>query len=129
MILIDRNLLPEPQNIIYALDNDLDIKFEGWVIGIGDHGYGPLQGFKHDTHLRGVRVEIGLTVNGNLIAWVKRYDKSNDACDATIGETPDDILAWLRKDSGGKLGPATKKAWAQACEYGPLKAYAFQEVS
>jgi len=129
MVHVDDQLLGEPEQLIYDRHNDLDVSFIGWVIGIGDHGKGPVHAWKPEVHLKGVRVEIALTAGGTLVGWVKRYSPEGDKCDACVAELPEELLRWLRADSGGKLGPATKKAWAQACEYGPLKAYAFQEVS
>ena len=98
----------------------LDIHVQAWLIGCGetraDTGTGEVQ--------RGTTVEIRLTVGGNLVttrcAWTRTADgSSEDSQTGQVHSTPHLAYEWLIKDGKGKLGPASKDAWVQACRNVP----------
>lgn len=103
-------------------DGDLDLKFDGEKIGTGEHGTGGTSGYSGDW-TRGTDVTIYLTEAGSIITAVtqwSRWDGEGSLHRAAIHSTPADALAWLVRDCGGSLGPASKKAWENACEHKAL---------
>jgi hypothetical protein len=95
-------------------DGDRDFEFRGWQLGMGsrDSGVG-----------RGVDVVIYLTTGGRIITKIKRWTSWQNEVDrhaAAAHRTAAAALQWLRDDSGGELGRASKAAWEEACNGGIL---------
>ena len=129
--------LGEPEAKRVVRDGDLDLAFEGWLLGEGEHGTGGSSGFRKDW-TRGVHVRLWLTVGGALVAGVKRWSRWQGEVDRWAAEafgnvgSEDALLAvldWLRDDAGGELGEASKDAWEAACGKWPgLEGYECEAV-
>lgn len=96
-------------------DGDLDIIFDGRVIGEGEHG-GP--GSDPRKWTRTTEVVIYKTRNGKIVTHVHQSSETDEVGvhRAEIHDNPREALEWLKKDSGGALGRASKMAWQEACE-------------
>ncbi len=97
-----------------------DIHTAGWTIGLGQIGVG-------GNPTRGTDVEILLTEGGRLITTRRSWTRGADGVDTVsqtgcVHETPAAAYQWLVNDGKGKLGPASKTAWVQACRAVPLMA-------
>jgi hypothetical protein len=93
------------------------------VIGTGEAVTGHPPGGQ-----RGTVVEIAITTTGTLVTLVRTFTRSSDGhhhegeSRQHLHETPAQALAWLIDDGRGKLGPAAKTAWMQACaRFAPMK--------
>lgn len=85
-------------------DGDRDLTFTGILLGVGS--------MEADTG-RGTEVRIYRTAGGRYVvavtAWTA-WEDERDSHRAAVCEAPEEVLAWLRQDAGGTLGPASKKA-------------------
>lgn len=96
-------------------DGDLDLAFKGRVIGFGEHGNnnGPRSNWT-----RGTYVTLFRTVSNTYIARVHQWtqwDGESSVTRCAVSNAGADLLLWLKDDAGGKLGPASKEAWEDAC--------------
>lgn len=106
----------EPRTFIRP--DGLDIQIAGWRIGLGQIG---VPGKGSSRSQRGVDVEIFVTEQGRLVttrnAWTRAPDGgSHHSQTSQVHETPAAAYQWLLDDGKGKLGPASKAAWVQACQ-------------
>ena len=120
---------PEPRN--FAKDGALDIAVVGaWTIGFGQ----TVAKSAPQSSQRGTDVEILLTAGGRLVttrnSWTRTVDGSSEESQRSdVHETPDAAYRWLINDGNGKLGPASKAAWVQACRaFGPMAGLEFERV-
>lgn len=120
---------PEPRN--FAKDGGLDIAVVGaWTIGFGQ----TLAKRDAQSSQRGTDVEVLLTASGRLVttrnSWTRTVDGSREESQRSeVHETPDGAYRWLVNDGNGKLGPASKAAWVQACRtFGPMAGLEFERV-
>lgn len=110
---------PEPH--IIKRDGDRDLALNAWVIGRGEVRATP----DASQVERGTTVEIFLTNNGRLLAsrtaWTRRPGVAEAVSRyASMPEAmPEALYRWLVQDGKGKLGPASKEAWTQACRNVP----------
>ena len=107
-------------------DDDLPLTFTGWVIGAGIT-------FGHCG--RQCVVTIYRTAGDHIIAYVDMHtlDPQGHLLDqgprtASPPGSSSDVLAWLRKSNGGRLGMASVKAWERACITCPDLGDAVEEV-
>lgn len=112
---------PEPH--VVGVDGDRDISTKGWIIGRGQTiAPGPGEALTGELQ-RGTDVEILLTAGGTLIttrrSWTRTADGETVSQTGQAHSTPDRAYQWLIKDGKGKLGPASKQAWSQACRSVP----------
>ncbi len=111
---------PQPRN--FAKDGGLDIAVVGaWAVGFGRT---LAAGNQQSSVQRGTDVEILLTASGRLVttrnSWTETADGSREESQRSeVYETPDGAYRWLVNDGKGKLGPASKAAWVQACRNVP----------
>lgn len=110
---------------------DRDIYVDCWLVGRGE----TLADTRPRTGevQRGTTVELRLTVGGFLVttrtAWTRTADESTESATGQVHSTPDLAYNWLIKDGKGKLGPASKAAWVQACgNVPPMKEFAYERV-
>jgi hypothetical protein len=116
--------LGPPKNHTFARDGGLDLEVIGaWTIGVGRFGDDEKEE-PSTRSLRGTRVEILLTVTGRLVTnrirWREHVGGSSE--ESSTGEvhgSPSQVLDWLLQDGNGKLGPASKTAWREACRNVP----------
>ena len=79
-------------------------------------------------------VDILLTKGGRLVttrrAWTRSADGSrSDSQTSQVNESPARAYQWLVSDGKGKLGPASKEAWVQACRnFPPMAELEFERV-
>jgi hypothetical protein len=115
--------LGDPAPWTLPRQGDRDIQFSGWVIGKGEIA---ADGTDPATATRGTTVEILLTKTGRLVtsrtSWTRTDDVCTDSQRSQFHETADAAYRWLIKDGNGKLGPASKIAWTQACRALPALA-------
>jgi hypothetical protein len=107
---------------LLAVSSGRDVYTDGWTIGLGQIAGGG------QNSSRGTDVEIVLTAGGNLVttrrSWTRSPDGNESGASATgaVHQTPASAYRWLINDGKGKLGPASKAAWLQACRTLPLMA-------
>lgn len=103
----------EPEEHRIERSNDLDLEFQGWLVG------------EKPKRVKGgdarILIRIYYTVTKKLVATVEYEDfvKKHYKLVAEVSEEPEIILQWLKDGNKGKLGPAGKSAWEQACEEVP----------
>jgi hypothetical protein len=113
--------LGPPKTHTIERDGDRDLALNAWVIGRGEVRATP-DAAKVE---RGTTVEIFLTDNGRLLAsraaWTRRPGVAEAVSRyASMPEAmPEALYRWLLNDGKGKLGPASKEAWTQACRNVP----------
>lgn len=113
----NRKSLGASTELSLVRDGDLDLRFRGWRLGAGEHGTGGNSGYSCDW-TRGITVEIYITEGGNLIGHLRRWSKwqgEGGSHDCEVFSGFEELVAWLREDAGGYLGPASKEALEQAC--------------
>ncbi len=116
--------LGPPKTHTIQRDGDRDLALNAWIIGRGEVRVPP----DASTVERGTTVEIFLTDNGRLLAsraaWTRRPGVAEAVSRYTsMPETmPEALYRWLLKDGKGKLGPASKQAWTEACRNVPSMA-------
>jgi hypothetical protein len=110
---------PQPHTI--EREGDRDLALTAWVIGRGEVRATP----DASRVERGTTVEIFLTTNGRLLAsraaWTRRPGVAGTVsrCSSMPEAMPEALYRWLVLDGKGKLGPASKEAWTQACRNVP----------
>ncbi len=110
--------LGPPKEFLLSVQGGRDIYAPGWLVGHG-HVESPRTG---DT-VRTLDVEIRLTPEGNFV--VTRISRSSGpernsaGSTGAVRSTPALAYEWLLEDGNGKLGPASKAAWVQACRTVP----------
>lgn len=109
-------------------DGDLPLRFWGDKIGTARH---TRSGNRRGD--RGTEVSIYVTSSGKLVTEVHQWqvlpDKQRSRRAAMAHRSPEDALAWLKKDAKGVLGSASKEAWLQACSaYAPLNSCAEEKI-
>jgi hypothetical protein len=116
---------------VVGVDGDRDISTKGWIVG---RGQTIAQELGRTAELqRGTDVEILLTVGGTLIttrcSWTRGLDGEEVSQTGKPHETPDLAYRWLVNDGKGKLGPASKQAWSEACRtVPPMSGLEFEHV-
>ena len=123
--------LGPPQPHVVPIDGVRDISTKGWIVGRGQMTAPPrlkpgqsVTGFSSDVELqRGTDVEVYLTAKGTLIttrrSWTRTGGGEEVSQTGQAHETPDSAYQWLLNDGKGKLGPASKQAWSEACRNVP----------
>jgi len=99
--------------IIVRRDGDRDLEFRGVLLGSG--------AMKNGTW-RGTNVDIYRTASGRYVMAVRAWTQwqgEHDSHRAAVCDTPEEVLAWLRQDAGGALGPASKGALEEAAGADP----------
>lgn len=122
--------LGQPQTRIVVRSDGRDLEVVGWEIGVGRIGVGSAD---PSTWQRGTDVEIFLTAKGRLIttrnSWTRTPQGRSDSQTSQFHETPAAALQWLVDDGKGKLGPASKAAWVQACRtFAPMAGLEFERI-
>jgi hypothetical protein len=114
---LTRTLGP-PKEFLLSVQGGRDIYAPGWLVGHG-HVEAPAGG---DT-VRTLDVEIRLTPEGNFVLTrtSRSSHREGGAAGSTgaVRSTPALAYEWLLEDGRGKLGPASKAAWVQACRAVP----------
>lgn len=109
----------DPRPFVVQRDGDRDLAFRGWLIGTG----------RYEFDARSIDVAIYLTTGGRLVTWTAWQAPSKTGRAGASHETAAGALAWLRQQNKGRLGPASKAAWTQACTaWPPLEAEATERV-
>lgn len=108
-------------------DRMRSLRFKGALIGRSTHER------KDDSGVRGTEVTIYVTHTGRYVTEVRQWEdtkkRKRSRHDAEAHDTPEEAIAWLTKDAGGRMRGASTEAWLQACEaFDPLKKYAIEEV-
>lgn len=120
-----------PESVLITRQGDRDIRVDAWTIGRG-RTTAPMDASRAE---RGIDVDIRLTVTGHVVttrrAWTSTPDGgSHDSQTGQVHSTPHLAYEWLLKDGKGKLGPASKQAWVQACKnVPPISGLAFESES
>jgi len=112
---LTRELLGPPETHRIPRDGGRDLEVHGWLIGEGSHGYG---GTYPSDWTRGTVVRIYRTVSGRYVTAVRQWsawEGESDSHRAAVCDEPEGVLRWLVDDASGKLGPASKEAWRNAC--------------
>lgn len=114
--------LGPPQPYEVSRDGGLDIVVAGgWTIALAQIGSG---GGDPSTSPKGTDVEIILTEKGRLIPTRRTWSRTPDGFSIVeqrsgIFATFQQIYDFLVEDGKGRLGPASKAAWVQACRNVP----------
>ena len=122
--------LGPPQSCLITRQGDRDIYINAWVVGFGRTTV-PADSSKVE---KGIDVTIRLTAGGALVttrcAWTRTPDgESQESQTGQVHTAPDLAYQWLVKDGKGKLGPASKEAWIQAClTVPPMNGLEFERV-
>jgi len=79
---------------------------------------------------RGTTVTIRLTPGGSLVTTRLTFRPGSEEQTGAAHATPAGALDWLLADGKGKLGPASKEAWKQACQnVPPMAEFAVERVA
>jgi hypothetical protein len=113
--------LGPPASHLLERQGDRDLRVAAWTVGFGRIGVG---GNDESSWQRGTDVEILLTEGGLLVTTRRSWTRSegggrHDSQTGQVHETPAAAYRWLLADGKGKLGPASKTAWIQACRTVP----------
>ena len=114
--------LGPPTLSFIGISGGRDIRTAAWLIGFGRVEAG-------GTPPRATEVEIRLTEGGNLVTTSRRRGVDVLSQTGRVNDTPDSAYRWLLDDGKGKLGPASKQAWVQACRAVPeMAGLEFEDV-
>jgi len=105
------------QDFTLERDDNRPLAFRGNLVGFNDV----------DTNdPRGTQVQIFVTQSGKIITavygWQRKAELSRERHKAAVHTDPEDALAWLIEDGGGKLGRSSRQAWDMACQVEPILA-------
>lgn len=119
----------EPNYTEFTVERDRmrTLRFHGLLLGRG------AQERTDDSGVRGTEVTIYVTHADRYVTEVRQWEDSKKRTrsrhDAEAHDSPEEAIAWLTKDAGGRMRGASTEAWLQACEaFDPLKKYAIEEV-
>jgi hypothetical protein len=125
--------LGAPESFLLAQDGGRDIRALGWVIGKGS-----IEAASNGPTRRGTIVTIWLTEGGQLVTHRESWKKGEpykgrvfDGAEGTgrVNSSPATALQWLVDDGKGRLGPASKAAWVQACRSVPsMNTFEYEHV-
>lgn len=120
---LTRTLGP-PRDHTFSRDGGLDMQVVGaWTIGKGQ--FGDDEDAEPTTRtLRGTTVRVLLTTTGRFVTTRTRWrnhvgGSSEESSTGGVYGSPAQVLDWLISDGEGKLGPASKAAWTEACRHVP----------
>ncbi len=122
--------LGPPREFLLSIQGGRDIHASAWLVG---HGHVEAPGNGNAT--RTLDVEIRLTPEGNFV--VTRINRTvgadssvNQSSTGGVRSTPAALYDWLLSDAKGKLGPASKAAWVQACRtVPPMNGLEFERIA
>lgn len=116
--------LGEPESILVSVSGGLDQRALAWPLGSGSvrTGVSPTS--------RETIVRIWLLPAGVLLTNVRTTSENGNSVTSTgkYHETPQGALDWLIENGRGKLGPASKAAWGEACHtFSPMNGMDIEE--
>lgn len=118
----------DPSEYILERPGDRDLAFRGWVIGhaTGRHNDPAATSASRCVSVTIFAVEGGTGLVGYACRWIEVRPRDgaevtehkNLECSTSAHrfQEYEELLEWLKADSGGKLGPTSKEAWVEACE-------------
>lgn len=104
--------LGAPEHKRVVRDGELDLVFDGWLLGTGRQGTG---GWHPCDWTRGIEVRIWLTAGGSIVTGLHRWSRWPGESEhhlAAVHDTPEAALEWMRVN--GDLDPSAKDAWIRA---------------
>lgn len=121
--------LGQPKSHFLTISEGRDIHALGWTIGIGR--LRDRKSMIPGSAERGTDVEIIALKSGNLVTTRRTYSRGSTenihAATGRVNSTPQAAYNWLLEDGNGKLGPASKQAWVQACQqFPPMKGLEYE---
>jgi hypothetical protein len=130
--------LGQPAEHLLPREGDRDLAFTGWLVGEAQQVIGTrfMRADGSDPYRKIVDVQIFVTPGGAIVTACRRFEQPLDASAARAESVTaaahrkiEDAIAWLKNDAGGKLGPAGKTAWVNACRSVPeLAAQEYERV-
>lgn len=133
--------LGNPEAFLIPREGDRDLAFTGWLLSKKTH---PTRVYNETTN-EGRAVDAGIdlciyaTEAGRIVThslrWTEyaRHESGERFREGTVKATwhvdAEAALAWLRDDSGGRLGDLSKTVWTEACRRWPeLSMHEFEAV-
>jgi hypothetical protein len=115
----DTDPLGAPVTRKFSVVGQLDVERQVWLLGEGEMLIG---GKDRATAERWTTVEILLTKNLTILTYRESGGRNQASGAFGAHMTPAAALKWLIEDGKGKLGPASKAAWVQACaRFAPMR--------